>query len=229
MVAIAVIGGDGAGKTTVTRRLLDDLPFPVRYLYMGINTESSSVALPTSRFLERRRARRRAEEPPGPSPASRSGHGRRRRKGKLRATVRLAHRLADESYRQLHSWWYQIRGSCVLYDRHFLFDFFEEPDGEQRLSDRLHLGFLRRVYPRPDLVIFLDAPAEVLYARKPEAPLEYLRNHREAVLRRGAEHEAFVRVDATRSLEEVYADVRGRIEDFVAGRRVGTPAESQIR
>jgi thymidylate kinase len=224
MVAIAVIGGDGAGKTTITSRLLDELPFPVRYLYMGIYTESSNVALPTSRLLEHLRAKKSAASSPS---SGSSRHGARRRRSRLRATLRLANRIAEESYHQLHSWWYQVRGNCVLYDRHFFFDFFEDPDeGKSCLSDRVHLGFLRRVYPQPDLVIFLDAPPEVLYSRKPEASLEYLRKHREAILERGTTHDSFLRVDATRPLEEVYSEVRDRIEEFLVHRKGRTTAKN---
>ena len=51
MFAVAVIGADGAGKTTVTKRLLETLPVRMKYLYMGWNPESSNFALPTSRLM----------------------------------------------------------------------------------------------------------------------------------------------------------------------------------
>ena len=51
MPCIALIGGDGAGKTTLTRMLVEAEPQRLHYLYMGVNVESSNVALPTSRFF----------------------------------------------------------------------------------------------------------------------------------------------------------------------------------
>ena len=48
---IALIGPDGAGKTTLAERLQQKLPFPIRYLYMGVSIESSNVTLPTSRLI----------------------------------------------------------------------------------------------------------------------------------------------------------------------------------
>ena len=110
-----------------------------------------------------------------------------RRKGKMRAALRLANRLAEEWFRQILSWVYQTLGYVALYDRHFLFDFHTigKPGQTPRLSDRLHVWLLRSLYPRPDLIIFLDAPPEVLMARKGEATLDYLELRRRAFLQAG--------------------------------------------
>ena len=57
---LALIGPDGAGKTTVARRLAEVLPLPVTYLYMGVSPESSNLLLPTTRLVHAiRRARDR--------------------------------------------------------------------------------------------------------------------------------------------------------------------------
>jgi thymidylate kinase len=73
---------------------------------------------------------------------------------------------------------------------------------------------LRRFYPRPDLIICLDAPAEVLFARKGEGTPELLERRRQEYLqlRQVAPH--FVIVDATQTEEEVVRLVTGLIADF---------------
>jgi cytidylate kinase len=50
MFTVALIGPDGAGKTTISRRLEHELPLPVKYVYMGINTVASNHMLPTTRL-----------------------------------------------------------------------------------------------------------------------------------------------------------------------------------
>ncbi|TFG95958.1 MAG: hypothetical protein E4H11_04180 [Myxococcales bacterium] len=231
MTCIAVIGGDGAGKTTVTRRLLDSGRLPLRYLYMGINVASSNVALPTSRLLQRLRHGRaqptttHTHAPGRPKP--------RGMKGALRAGARLLYRLSEEWYRQALCWRYELRGEIVLCDRHFLYDFYEPAErlDAKGLADRLHLWILRNVYPRPDLVLFLDAPAEVLMARKGEATIEFLEGRRNAVLEIGAGDPRFVRIDATQPLDAVGAEVEARIDALLAerGKTLEPPREAASR
>jgi thymidylate kinase len=126
--------------------------------------------------------------------------------------------VTDESYRELISWAYQRKGNIVLYDRHYLFDFalidIEAQTKKVRLSDRLHRWFITHMLAKPDMTIFLDAPPEVLYARKGEWGVEYLRERREAVLYQGEITPNFICVDARQSIEEVYEDVCKYIIQF---------------
>ena len=178
MFAVAVIGADGAGKTTVTKRLLETLPVRMKYLYMGWNPESSNFALPTSRLmlhLKLRSYRREAERLGIDEPEFISTHHPAHRtvqRGKIGTTARLLNRLAEACFRQMISWIYQLRGYIVLYDRHFLFDAAPGSNSsqvqKQPLDSRIYYWLLSHLYPRPELVIFLDAPPEVLLERKQE-------------------------------------------------------------
>lgn len=221
MTAVALIGCDGAGKTSVAEMLTRRSPFPVRYVYMGVNADSSNVSLPTTRLVHalkvrgvRKERRKRGEAVSAPV----SLHGIEHRKdsrGKLWAALRLMNRIAEESLRQAVSTWYQARGFVVVYDRHFLFDY-GAGKPPRRLSDRIHRWFLERVYPKPDLVLFLDAPSDVLYARKPEVPIDYLDARRRAYLHQGRSIERFELIDASQQLDNVYAEVTRRIEDMLS-------------
>lgn len=207
MVAVALIGVDGAGKTTIADRLRADFPRALKTIYMGSSIQSSNYALPTSRlnlYLKRRRHKEReasaefVEYPP-------------RTRGKLGAALSLCNQLAEEWYRQLVSWWFQLRGFVVLYDRHFIFEHaVPKAELEQRklpLSERLHLWLLNNAYPKPHLTLFLDAPVAVLQKRKEEQSVERLRRHRDAVLEVSLTLKNFIIVDARQSVDEVYADV----------------------
>lgn len=219
MTTVALIGPDGAGKTTVARALRGALPMPVHYLYMGVSPDSSNVMLPTTRLA--RRVKRALGAPPdtaGPPshhrarPAGRSIPGRVA--GGIRAGLRLANRTAEEWYRQALAWRWQRRGAIVVFDRHFYVDYhaYDVSDAHDRsLTQRLHGVALERLYPKPDLVVYLDAPGDVLLARKGEGTVEALEARR-AEYRAIAPHvPRFVEVDATRPIDAVVADVAARI------------------
>ena len=52
MTTVAIIGADGAGKSTVAKALEGSMPLPTKYIYMGANIESANIALPTSRLIQ---------------------------------------------------------------------------------------------------------------------------------------------------------------------------------
>ena len=220
MPSIALIGPDGAGKTTITRMLTESGVLPFRYLYMGVSVPSSNLALPSSRLVEALKPRLRGGSRETRNSGTRSSATpSRRRKIASRAwgLARLGNRLAEEWFRQIVSWYYQFQGYTVLYDRHFVLDYAPEvvaPQTATSIDKRLHRWCLSHLYPRPDLVVYLDAPGEVLFARKGELTVEELERRRQAFLRVGKGLRNFVRVDATQPLEEVYREVTHHVVDF---------------
>jgi thymidylate kinase len=221
---VALIGCDGAGKTTVARTIEARGRLPVRYLYMGVSPDSSNHQLPTTRLAHvLKRARGAPPDTAGPrapaGPAPPRGLVRRARKA-MRSTLRLANRVAEEWYRQLLAQVHLRRGRIVLFDRHFTADYHAADvaaDG-RTLSRRAHGFLLRRAYPRPSLAILLDAPPEVLFARKGEGTIASLRRRRDEYLALGATFERFAVIDAREPLEAVVAQVEAHIADHGAPR-----------
>jgi len=211
VTAVALIGGDGAGKTTVAEHLTTTGRIRAKYMYMGISAQSGDRLLPTSRLVLwlRRRAHRRRVPGAGPTtpriPADQYEYSARE-PGALWVTARLVNRFAEAWYRQLTSWTYQARGYVVIYDRHVLFDtgvLDPRPRPQMQLSERVFRGAMRSLFPRPDVVLFLDTTGDVLYARKGEASAEYLNSEARMYLAQAGTVGRFVRIDASLPLEEV--------------------------
>ena len=217
MATVALIGADGAGKTTVGRRVEEQRALPIKYIYMGVNPETSNHMLPTTRLiLQVKRWLGKESHVGGPPDPSRSkvaprGLLRRSLRG-IKGLLRTTNLLAEEWYRQLLAWWYQRRGFVVLFDRHFFWDYHAHDistDSERRpsLARRIHGHFLRRLYPKPDLVVLLDAPAEVLFERKREGTVELIELRRQEYFRLREQAPRFEVVDATQPLDVVVQKV----------------------
>jgi thymidylate kinase len=224
---VALIGPDGSGKTTVARALDGALSLPVKYLYMGVNWEASNHLLPTTRLVQAIRSSRGHPADTGGPPdiPSAPPPGRPWGQKALRAgwsALALANRLAEEWYRQLIAWRFVRRGFVVVFDRHFFSDYHAYDvagRGHQSLTRRAHGFLLARVYPKPTILIMLDAPAGVLYARKGEGTVESLERRRRDYLELADVARHFVVVDASRPLPEVVSEVVGEIESLAASGR----------
>lgn len=80
------------------------------------------------------------------------------------------------------------------------------------LPRRLPVWWLRHLYPRPDLVIFLDVPVDVLCRRKGEGTPEGLAERRRAHLEQLRRDPRIVRVDGTKPVGAVVGAVLERID-----------------
>lgn len=143
-LVVAILGPDGAGKSTLTAAVAESFVLPVREFYAGLY------------------------------PA-----GRRRFRQPGVATIALLLRLWRLAIRAT---WHRRRGRLVLFDRYAYDARLPLPRSAGRRT-RLRRAMLARSLPTPDLVVVLDAPAEVLLARRDEHPIEVI----EAQRRRYAE------------------------------------------
>lgn len=217
---MAVVGIDGSGKSTVVADVVAGLAargVPSESLYLGVSIASSDRALPWTRLAHRvKRSRGAAPDRHGPrrheEVRSSSPRGAR---SNLRAALRLGNRLLEEGYRQSLARTARRRGRVIVFDRHWLADYhaYDVVGSDRSWDRRLHGFVLMRLLSKPDATVFLDAPAEVLLARKGEGDRQLLERRRNDYLALAGVLPRFSIVDATRPLPEVVAAVERVIDD----------------
>lgn len=227
MKTIALIGADGSGKTTIAKKILGNPPVKMKYIYMGLNIESSNYALPTSRlihYLKVYRYKKRNNIKGKIKNLSIHTINEDRKEDKrsfLGATFRTLNRVSEHLYRQLIAVYFEMLGYVILFDRHYLFDgaIVKNNTNNFRMSSRVYSWLLYNVLPKPDLTIFLYAPPNVLHQRKIETSQEYLEDKNKSLEYIGNNTKNFVKIDATQSTEKVYDDVMITIKKFIGTKK----------
>jgi thymidylate kinase len=204
---IALLGVDGAGKSTVMARIASDL----------------SPAFSATKLYHRRplASLRRWRE------RSDTGSGV---EGKhVIDTHAQPHRNRAASLAKLAFWWadYMFLGyiadiyprlvasTLVLFDRYY-YDLLVYPK-RYRYGGPLWLAdFVGRFIPRPHLVILLDAPPGVIQARKQEVSPEETARQLEAYLRLVEKMPNGHVVDASKPLSEVVTEIEGIVLDYMS-------------
>jgi thymidylate kinase len=204
---IAVLGPDGAGKGSVIAALRTQIPAGVVAVYLGHGEASL------------------AEYARRPPPADAS-IGRVRRLAR-RVTALLPDALGDAQHRArrairkaVRTWAayrYAWRGDIVLCDRHPLEVLATDAD-RRTLGGAVERWVTRRLVPWPDAVVLLDAPGDVLYARKGEHSPGVLEAQRRAFRNVFGARNATV-VATTGGLERTVAEASGVLWDALAKRR----------
>jgi thymidylate kinase len=210
---VAVIGPDGAGKSTLVTRLHQRAPFHTEIVYMGGNAASANVTLPTTRWLTNRWLAQTGQGEGGgipAKPATAAMPGEKRHASPvtkllsgLKSIVKLVHELLEFSYRFLVAYKARRRGAVVLYDR-YIYDSLIDAmaDNPSRMS-WFRANLFKRIFPRPDLLIVLEAPGIVLFARKGEHSPERLDRVRDACREIASNFRHVEYIDATRPSDEV--------------------------
>jgi len=159
---IAIVGPDGSGKGTVIEAMTRAIPVAVTRVYLGAARDSPPSPSGSFDAAPIRQDPPESPAPPGPS---------------ARELAFVLRKSARAWWRLLRAYGAAWRGHIVLLDRHPL-----EVLAVRPLRSASGAAFERflavRLTPRPDALVVLHARPEVLFARKPEHPVDTYRRWR---------------------------------------------------
>lgn len=102
------------------------------------------------------------------------------------------------------------RSGLVVFDRYF-HDLIVDPKRYRYGGPMWLARVLSRIVPQPDVVLVLDAPEHVIFARKQEVPLEEVKRQRRLYLEVAQSFSRATVMDARRSVREVCEEADQRI------------------
>ena len=203
-LSIAFLGPDGCGKSSVIERLRYELSEAFRrveYQHLRPRPSMASGAPAHAAVID--------------------PHGRARRS------------VSGSALKLLHFWLRYLSGTIrwtyprvvsstlVIFDRYY-HDLIADPCRYRYAAPLAWARLLGRAVPQPDLVFILDAPPEIIQARKQEVPFAESARQRAAYLALVPHLRAAHVIDAAQPLGKVVADVLGivlmRLEARAAGR-----------
>ncbi|MDF1596553.1 MAG: hypothetical protein P1T08_10745 [Acidimicrobiia bacterium] len=186
-MVVALLGADGAGKSTASECVEKSMPIDVTSRYLG--------------------------------DARRSPAGRRPRKVRVSPARRMAGLAKWIVTTLMKLWSLEVaarRGTVVVCDRHPIEA--GHIGGESRFVRTIKRGVIRTLAPGPDLIVLLDAPGEILFARKGEHSPEHLDRMSE-VWRRVIERNRGIVIGVDRPADQVCHDIQEQIWVRLAKRR----------
>lgn len=198
---VAVLGPDGAGKSTLIRGLEREL--------MGAFRRAATLHL-MPRLLRPRREGKPVTDP----------HGKPSR-GRLASLFKLAYYGLEYAL----GFWLKIRpalvrSTLILFDRYYD-DLLVDPKRYRYGAPLAPARWLRRFIPRPDVFLVLDVPVENLLKRKQEVPAEELQRQVMAYRRFALSTPNAFLVDGVLPPREVVHQARDLLLDILHDRYLG--------
>jgi len=199
-LSVVVLGPDGAGKSSLIDELEREgsLPFDL--------VQTRGFASPIHRLVDKKP--KKTDTPHAFPP-----------RGPILS-------LAKVAYWSLHALWSRsslrrakAANGLILYDRHF-FDILVDPVRYRYAGPRWLLHAVKTLTPDPDVILLLDAPAEVLHKRKPELEMQERYRQRNAYLELVETLPQSVVLDATMRADAVLECARETVIDTLAARVV---------
>lgn len=198
---VALLGLDGSGKSTVMQEVEKLFSPP---LFAGVKTFYRHPG-----FLYTHRVESQRDSSHSGDDQIVRDHFADPPHGAVKSIVKLGIFALD----WLIGYWGNIvrlraKGYLIILDRYYWVDLIIAPIRYRYGASPRLTRLAPKILPKPDLVIWLDAPIEVLQSRKKEVPLQEATRQRSAYLELIPKLSNSYTVDASKPLEEVVSEVR---------------------
>lgn len=209
---VVLIGPDGVGKTTISERLIDELVGPI--FSSGTYGHTRPGFLPSiSRLFFRDGSKSALVIPLEP------GASHERTPAPMHSSSRC---LAYYTYYWVDyfSLWFTLpivrgRGGMILYDRYIYEYKIQKAYGS---LPELYYAFLARFVVRPDLLIYLSAPAHIILSRKRELTENELVDQQSICKRLVSDHSNGVEISSNQGVTNTFKDIEKEIMTFLSRR-----------
>jgi thymidylate kinase len=196
---VVFLGPDGSGKTTVIERIQTSLAPAFRRVSYGHFRPQLGLNCSKNGTVDNPHAR-----PP---------------RGVIASGLKLIYYALD----YIFGYWLKIkpaliRSTLVIYDRYYT-DLMVDPKRFRLKVPKFLLKSLGLLIPKPDLIILLDAPAEVIYQRKQEVEFDEIKRQQQAYKEMVLKIENSVIIDVSKSIDEVVNEVENTIIEFLQKRQ----------
>ncbi len=204
-ISIVFLSPDGGGKTTIINALNDY--FRCMNIFDGVVNYYMRPKL-FKNLGHYNKLKPSEEEKTNPNP-----HGKELN-GKLKSFIRFIFYNFDYFFGGILKIWPQkVTKKLVVFDRYYYDYFVDLKRYQYSFSERIPKVFMFMI-PKPELVIILDAPSEVLYYRKQELTLDEIARQRSLYIKISEKIQCATIIDVNRPVEKVIQDIIDKIVDF---------------
>ena len=213
---VAIIGPDGCGKTTIGNGIEARFRHRPFFKVMRVHSNFSSVIRlrDIKAFLAGivgKKIEFKKEDAPGTR-----GIGMTKPLSPLRSMVYIAYYGMWFALSRIQLWRWRTLSSIIIADRYY-YDYFY-----MRGHMRSPVWFKRLIgliVPKPDLIFYLDRPAEEIFSQKPELEVEEICRQQKAIRSLIAGNARARTIDASNGVEATIAAVNKEIEHWLAEQR----------
>ena len=213
---VAIVGPDGCGKTTVAEGIVkqfDKRPF---LKHMRIHSNFGTVI--RLREIKRRVYSlfgRKIEFNPEPPPGTR-GMGMKPPLSCMKSMFYVFYYGVCLALGRIQLWMWRTYSSLIVADRYY-YDYYYMYGHSK--SPAWFKDLVGLIVPKPQLVFFLDRPAEEIFAQKPELEISEIKRQQE-VIRRLLKNDSRARIiDASRGIEKTICSVNHEIEMWLMAQK----------